>query len=103
MGSSTNSEQIFALLNTSIYTFTEEMLMSLSGKVSPLNSYLSVDNFVIIGIGNIVSIKDINCLDNIIRSSWKHYKKDITSQTCIFDAGNILEGECLFKVVTDFS
>ena len=47
------------LISESELTFKDEFLSQLDGKVYPIQSYINYDNFVFIGIGNTLCIKNL--------------------------------------------
>ena len=73
------------LIKKSDLTFEDEILGQLDGKVFPIESYINYDQFLFIGHGSIVSIKNLSefsskCWTHFVRkysntkNTSKHYK-----------------------------
>jgi hypothetical protein len=48
------------LIQRSNLSFKDEVLSQLDGKVFPIQSYINYDNFIFVGHGNTISLKNLN-------------------------------------------
>jgi len=95
-GNKQNADEMFNLISESHNCFQEEKLQSLAGLISPLSSYLQIDNFFVIGLFNIVCIKDLNRVDSKNSSQWKFFKKDPEVVYSVKDS----DKDVLFEVIS---